>query len=156
MGIKNRSLSNEAKRKSVQVVFGTVATSAGDTDGYVIAPCTGTLESVFFSCIDALAAHADNHVTFGITNLGQDGSGSTAMLHATKNTTDTDVTGYSAIGANTVKSLYLSVVETDGQFANREVVAGDRLLVRITAAGTLANTLTVPVFCLRFLDNSVN
>jgi hypothetical protein len=156
MPIKNIQLNNETKRKSVTVTPATVGTSAGNTDIYTIAPLTGMLESVYFSCVDALSVHANNHVTFSITNLGQLGAGSTAMLHATKNTTDSDIAGYSAIAANTVKSLYLSTVLTKGQFANRNVVAGDRLLVRIVAAGTLANSLTYPVFCLRFLDQSVN
>lgn len=156
MGIKNRSLSKEVARKSVHAFPGTVGTSAGNTDIYVIAPVTGYLDTAYFSCVDALSAHGSNHVTFSITNLGQDGSGTAAMLHATKNTTDSDVTGYSAIAANTVKSLYLSVVETDGEFAARKVVAGDRLLIRIVAAGTLANTLTYPVFCLRFVDQSLS
>lgn len=155
MGIKNRSLTKEVARKSVLATPTTVGTSAGNTDIYVIAPVTGYLDTAWFSCVDALTAHADNHVTFSITNLGQDGTGTTAMLDATKNTTDSDVTGYSAIEANTLKSLYLSNVLTDGQFANRDVVAGDRLLLRIVAAGTLANTLTYPVFCLRFIDQSV-
>ena len=156
MGIKNRSLANETARKSVQINPATVGTSAGNTDTYVIAPVTGYLEAAWFSCVDALTAHSTNHVTFSITNLGQAGAGSTAMLDATKNTTDSDVTGYSAIAANTLKSLYISNVMTDGQFDNRKVVAGDRLLVRIVAAGTLANSLTYPVFCLRFIDQSLS
>ena len=156
MGIKNRSLTKEVARKSVLLHPATVGTSAGNTDIYAIAPVTGYLDTAWFSCVDALAANGTNHVTFSITNLGQAGSGTTAMLDATKNTTDSDVTGYSAIAANTLKSLYISNVMTDGQFANREVVAGDRLLVRIVAAGTLANSLTYPVFCLRFIDQSLS
>ena len=156
MPIKNIQLNNETKRKSVNVWPADVGTSAGNTDKHVIVPVTGILESAYFSCTDALTAHSTNHVTFSITNFGQDGSGSAEMLHATKNTTDSDVTGYSAIAANTVKSLYLSTVLTKGQFAARMVVAGDRLRIRITAAGTLANSLTYPVFCLRFLDQSTS
>lgn len=154
--IKNRNLANETKRKTVHLSPATVTTTAGNTDVYAIAPVTGYLESVLFSCVDALTAHSTNVVTFSITNLGQAGSGSTVMLHATKNTTDSDIAGYSAIVANTVKSLYLSTVVTKGQLANLNVVAGDRLLVRIVAAGTLANTLTYPVFCLRFIDQSIS
>lgn len=156
MGIKNRSLTNEAKRKTVQVNFGTIATSAGDNDIYVIAPVTGHLDSVDFSSTDAMAQHSTNHITFSITNLGLDGTGSTVMLDATKNTTDSDVAGNFNMAAATVYHLHLSNVLTEGQYANREVVAGDRLRIRITAAGTLANTLTYPVMCLRFIDESVS
>ena len=156
MGIKNRSISAEARRRTAQASPATVGTSAGNTDIYVISPCTGTLDSVDFSCVDALTAHSTNHVTFSITNLGQLGAGSTAMLHATKNTTDSDVAGYFALAANTKQELYLSTVLTDGQFANLEVAVGDRLLLRIVAAGTLANSLTYPVFCLRFVDKGTS
>ena len=80
MGIKNRSISEEARRRSVIINPATVGTSAGNTDFYIIAPCTGTLDSVDFSCVDALTAHSTNHVTFSITNLGLLGADSTAML----------------------------------------------------------------------------
>lgn len=149
--IKNRNIANEARRKTVEVQMGTIATSAGNTDAYTIVPCTGVLDSVYFSSLAALTANGTNHVTFSITNLGQAGSGSTALLHATKNTTDSDVTGYFSISANTLQSLYLSATP-----ANLNVTAGDRLLIRVTAAGTLANTVTSPVFCLRYIDQSLS
>lgn len=154
--IKNRNLANEARRRTVQVSPGTVATSAGNNDTYLIAPCTGVLDSVDFSAVDALAAGATNVVTFSLTNLGQAGSGSTVMLHATKNTTDSDITGYRALAANTKYSLYLSTVLTKGQPENLNVTIGDRLLFRIVGAGTLGNTITYPVAVFRFIDKGVS
>lgn len=122
----------------------TIPTAAGNTDSYVIAPETGTLSSIDFSALAALATDNTNYVTFSVTNLGQAGAGSTAMLAASDaNTTKT--TGGSAISANTKRTLSLSAV------ANAlNVVAGDRLLIRVAGSGTLANTVTAPTFMLRF------
>jgi len=121
----------------------TIATT-GNTSGYVIAPITGQLVSVDFSGVDALAASDTNYITFTITNLGQVGAGSTAMLSATDSNT-TKATGGSALGANTKRSLVISAV------ANSTLVTeGDRLLVRAGVTGTLANTVTFPVYMLRF------
>src|SRR5688572_5763006 len=77
----------------------TIATT-GNTDLYVIVPETGVLDSVDFSGVDVLAASDTNYITFSITNLGQAGAGSTALLAATDaNTTKT--TGGTALAANT-------------------------------------------------------
>lgn len=121
----------------------TVATT-GNTDFYVIVPNAGKLSSVDFSGVDALAASDTNYVTFSITNLGQAGSGSTAMLVATDANT-TKATGGTAIAANTKRSLTLH-----GTAANLVVAAGDRLRVRVAATGTLANTVTFANLLLRF------
>lgn len=121
----------------------TVATT-GNTDAYVIAPEAGTLVSADFSGIDALAANDTNFVTFSITNLGQAGGGSTAMLAATDANT-TKSTGGTAISANTKRSLTVH-----GTGANLIVAKGDRLRIRYAATGTLANTVTGSVTLLRF------
>jgi hypothetical protein len=121
----------------------TVATT-GDADVYVIAGSDGVLSSVEFSGVDALAASDTNYITFSITNLGQAGAGSTAMLAATDaNTTKT--TGGTALVANARRSLTLNATP-----ANLIVVAGDRLRIRAAATGTLANTVTFPVYSLKF------
>lgn len=130
-------------RRSVVTAPLTIATTS-TTDTYVIVPETGTLKSVDFSGIDALAAHDTNYITFAITNLGQDGAGSTALLAATDANT-TKSTGGTAIAANTKRSLTVH-----GTAANLAVTAGDRLRVRATASGTLGNTVTGSVYCLRF------
>jgi len=57
----------------------------------------------------------------------------------------TRATGGAAIAANTKKSLTVH-----GTAANVAVTAGDRLLVRAAATGTLANTVTFPTYILRF------
>jgi hypothetical protein len=121
----------------------TIATT-GNTDWYIIAPFSGSLDSADFSGVDALAANDTNYITFSITNLGRDGSGSTAMLAATDVNT-TKATGGSALAANTVRELTLSTSINAGL-----VKAGDRLRVRAAATGTLANTVTFPVYLLRF------
>jgi len=141
--VTRTKMSAPAYRKSLPVVPGTVATT-GNTDCYVIVPETGTLDGVDFSGVDALAAHDTNYVTFSITNLGQAGAGSTAMLAATDANT-TKATGGTALAANTKRSLTLH-----GTGANLAVTAGDRLLIRVAASGTLANTVTFPAFVLRF------
>lgn len=122
----------------------TIPTAAGNTDHYVIAPVNGVLIEALFSAIDALAAHDTNYVTFAITNLGQAGAGTNAMLGAVDGNTS-KATGGSAIAANTKRALTLNTDST-----KLKVVAGDRLRIRVTGAGTLANTVTGPNFLLTF------
>lgn len=141
--ITRTELSAPAARKALQVVSASIATT-GNTDNYVIVPETGTLASVDFSSLAALAASDSNYVTFSITNLGQAGSGTAVMLAATDANT-TKATGGAALAANTKRSLTLTGTVTD-----LAVVAGDRLLIRASATGTLAGAVTVPVYLLRF------
>lgn len=124
---------------------GTTIATTGNTDHYVIAPVNGKLSEAAFSGIDALAQHGSNYVTFSITNLGQAGAGSAAMLAATDANTTKTTTG-SAISANTKRALTVSSVQAD-----IKVQAGDRLLIRAAATGTLANTVTGPNFLLTFV-----
>ena len=127
---------------AIQVTPATIATT-GNTDGYVIVPETGTLSSIDFSGTTALAANDTNYITFTVTNLGQAGAGTTVMLAATAANT-TKATGGTAIAANTKRSLTLT-----GTAADLAVTAGDRLLIRSEATGTLANTVTFPAFLVR-------
>lgn len=129
--------------KALQTIAATVTTT-GNTDTYVIVPESGTLAGIDFSAVDALAANDTNYVTFSVTNLGQAGAGTTAMLAATDANT-TKATGGTALAANTKRALTLH-----GTAANLAVAAGDRLLIRVAASGTLANTVTFPTFLLRF------
>ena len=125
----------------------TIATT-GNTDLYVIAPHAGVLDSVDFSGVDVLAASDTNYITWTVTNLGQAGAGSTAMLAATDpNTTKT--TGGTALAANTKRTL-----TKHGTAANLVVAAGDRLRIRAAATGTLANTVTFAAYLLRFRRTS--
>ena len=82
-------------------------------------------------------------MTFSITNLGQAGAGSAAMLAATDaNTTKT--TGGTAIAANTKRVLTLTATPAD-----LVVAAGDRIRIRFAATGTLANTVTLSQVLIR-------
>jgi hypothetical protein len=138
-----KSLSNVASGFTVSQQGATVTTT-GNSDVFVIAPADGTLAGADFSGVDVLAASDTNYITFSITNLGQAGAGSAAMLAATDaNTTKT--TGGTALAANARRSLTLN-----GTAANLVVVAGDRLRLRAAATGTLANTVTFPVYRLNF------
>lgn len=113
--------------------------TTGNTDEYLIAAKTGKVVAATFSSLAALAAHDTNFVTFSITNLGQAGSGSAAMLAATAANT-TKVTGGTALSANTKRALTLS-----STVADLAVTEGDRLLVRFAADGTLAGAVTRPI-----------
>lgn len=126
-------VSGNLKRKEMLVDIGTVQTT-GNTDAYFIAPVTGTLSSVLFSGADNLAANDTNYVTFSMTNLGQGGAGSTAMLTAGDINT-TKATGGSAIVVNAVRALTVNS-------GNATVQQGDRIRIRAAATGTLANTVT--------------
>lgn len=122
----------------------TIATAAGNNDAFVIVPANGVLSSADFSGVDALTANNSNYITFSITNLGQAGAGSAAMLAATDANT-TKATGGTGLSANSRRSLTLN-----GTAANLAVVAGDRLRIRAAVTGTLANTVTFPVYNLNF------
>ena len=121
----------------------TIATTS-TSDVYTIAQASGSLLAAYFSGVDALATSDSNYITFTITNLGQTGSGTAAMLAATDPNT-TKATGGTAIAANAVRSLTIN-----GTAANLVVVVGDRLRIRASATGTLANTVTFPVYRLNF------
>lgn len=128
---------------AVNEQMATIATTGASTT-YIFAPHAGSLSSVDFTCVEALAAHADNYVTFTITNKGQAGSGSTAMLAATDANTTKTSTG-TAITAKAKRALTLH-----GTASNLVVVKGDVLEITVTATGTLANELTLPTFIARF------
>ena len=121
----------------------TIATT-GNSDVYVICDAAGTLTAARFSGASNLAANNTDYITFSITNLGTTGSGTAAMLAATDANT-TKATGGTALTANAARSLALN-----GTAANLVVAAGDRLLIRAAATGTLANTVTFPVYNLTF------
>ena len=125
------------------VATATIATT-GNTDGYLIAPRTGIILSIDFSATDALATSDTNYITFTITNLGQAGAGSTALL-STADTNTTKATGGTAISANTKRALIISTTPN-----NLQVIEGDRLRIRAAATGTLANAVTFPTYILRF------
>ena len=118
--------------------------TTGDTDDYIICPISGRLLSVDFSSLAALAASDTNYITWTITNLGQAGAGSAAMLAAVAGNT-TKSTGGTALVANLRRQLTLSATPN-----NTQVVEGDRLLIRAAATGTLAGAVTFPTYCLRF------
>lgn len=128
----------------VNVPSATIATT-GNTDTYLIAPRSMTLSTVDFSATTALATSNSNYITWTITNLGQAGVGSAAMLAtlpAGVNTTK--ATGGTAIGANAIMALTLSTGNA------LQVVQGDRLLIRAAVTGTLANTVSFPIYMLIF------
>lgn len=136
-------LSAPAGSQSVRGGMATIATTGAETI-YLFAPEAGSLASVDFTGVEALAANDTNYVTFTITNKGQDGSGTTVMLAATDANT-TKATGGSALVAKGKRALTVTATTAD-----LVVVKGDVLEVVVTASGTLANTVTLPAFVARF------
>lgn len=127
----------------VNVVSQTIGTAAGTYDAYFMAESSGNVIQIDFSGTDALAASNTNYITWSITNLGQAGAGSAALLAASDaNTTKT--TGGSAISANTKRTLTLTSTLND-----LNLVTGDRIRIRVTVTGTLANTVTFPVYLIQ-------
>ncbi len=116
----------------------TIATT-GNTDCYFIAPRDMVLFQVDFSATSALSASDTNYITWTITNLGQDGTGTASLL----GTETTQATGGSAISANTKRSFSLTSTLNDLQ-----LIEGDRIRIRAAATGTLANTVTFPNYLL--------
>lgn len=129
---------------NIPVTSATIATT-GNTDAYVIAPKAGSVSTITFSGVDALATSDTNYITWTVTNLGQAGAGSTALLATTPaGVNTTKATGGTAIAANTKHALTLS-----GTASNLVVAAGDRLRIRAAATGTLANTVTFPAYMIQ-------
>jgi len=141
--ITRTQMTSSAGSGVIEIVGGTIATTS-TSDVYCVAPESGSLSSAEINPLVALATSDTNYITWTITNLGQAGAGSTAMLAATDPNT-TKATGGTALAINTKRSLTLSTTA-----ANLVVVKGDKLKITATATGTLANTVTVPVYCLRF------
>lgn len=126
-----------------QAAVATVATT-GAQNAFFSAPFAGDLIAAFFIATDVLAASDTNYITFTLTNLGQAGAGTAAMLAATDPNT-TKATGGAAIAAHTQRALTLSATA-----ANLRVAQNDRLRFTATATGTLANTVTGGVLVLVF------
>lgn len=143
-GAVTRTKMSEAAGSKGQTARPATIATTGTTSEYMIVEETGSLASIEFSGVDALATSDTNYITFAITNLGQAGAGSTAMLAATDANT-TKATGGSAISANTKRSL-----TRHGTAANLDVVAGDRLKIDAVVTNTLANSITFPTYLLRF------
>jgi len=137
-------LSATAGSKSIVREGKTIATAAGATNEYIIAPEAGSLTSVEINPLDALAANDTNYITWTVVNLGQNGAGSTAML-AVDNANTTKATGGTALAVNTKRTLTIHGTE-----ANLVVAQGDKIQIVATVSGTLANTVTVPIYILRF------
>lgn len=126
-----------------QVAVATIATTGAQTAFYTM-PYAGVLTSAYFIATDALAQSDTNYLTFALTNLGQAGAGTAAMLAATDaNTTKT--TNGAAVAAHTRRTLTLN-----GTAANLIVAKNDRLRFTATASGTLGNTVTGGVLVLVF------
>src|SRR6478609_7569703 len=123
---------------SISTTGTTSIATTGNSDEYLIVPKSGTVTAAYFSSLAALAQDGTNFVTFSITNLGQAGAGSTAILAATDANTTKTTTG-TALSANTKRALALNATA-----ANLAVTEGDRLLVRFAASGTLAGAVTRP------------
>lgn len=127
----------------------TIPTAAGATDTYMTVPVTGVLTAAQLTPLVALTAHDTNYITWTITNLGLDGTGTTVMLATTPaGVNTTKVTGGTALAVNTQHALTVH-----GTAANVAVVKGQRLKITATGSGTLANTVTVPEYLLSFKRN---
>lgn len=127
----------------VNVQSATIATT-GNTDTYFLAPRDLIISAVYVSGADTLATSDTNYITFSAVNLGQAGSG-TANLLSTADTNTTKTTGGSALTAGTKRTFVISTTP-----ANLTVNQGDRIRIRAAATGTLANTVTFPVYLLVF------
>ena len=131
-------------KSEVQVNFAAIPTTVG-MEGAVIVPEDGMLESIDFSGADNLVAHDTNYIAFYVTNLGQNGTGNVAML-ATGLGNTTKLTGGSALTNGSRRKLTISTTHN-----LLKVKKGDRLRVSAQVFGTLPNTITLPVFMLRFV-----
>lgn len=141
--VTRAQMSAPAGRQAVQRVGGTIATT-GATVEYMVVQEAGSLQSAEVTPLVALTANDTNYITWTIVNLGQTGGGSTAML-AVSDLNTTKATGGLGLAINTKRVLTIH-----GTGANLVVAAGDLLSITATATGTLANTVTRPLYQLRF------
>lgn len=123
--------------EQINVPSQTIGTAAGTYDAYFMAPRSLSVNKIDFSATDALATNNTNYITWSIANLGLAGAG-TGELLGTNNTT---VTNGSAIAANTKRTFVLTAT-----LNNLNIVQGDRIRIRATVTGTLANAVTFPVY----------
>lgn len=134
-------------QQQVQTTGATITTT-GNSDVYITAPFAGTLDSLTITPLVALATSDTNYITWTATNLGQAGAGTTVML-STSDANTTKATGGTALAISTKRTLTVS-----GTAANLVVAAGDVIRIRAAATGTLANTVTVPVYSAVFTRTS--
>lgn len=130
--IAGAQLTGTARSKNRGVTIPTVPTAAGTLEVLIIMPFAATISSVRVAFKDALTAHDTNFVTFRLINKTTADSNVIAATDA--NTTK--LTGGTALTAYGVRTLTLATA------AGVAVAAQDVLALRITGAGTLANTLT--------------
>ena len=129
----------------INVISPTIGTAAGNYDTYFLAPRTLSIFQIDFSATTALATSDTNYITWTITNLGQDGTGTKSMLATTPaGTSTTKATGGTAIAANT-KMTFVTTTTLN----NLQIISGDRILIRAAVTGTLANTVTFPVYLIQ-------
>ena len=139
--ITGATMSGTARSKNTGRTIPTVPTAAGTLEVLVIVPFAATVSSVRVAFKDALTQDGTNFVTFRLINKTTADSDVIAATDA--NTTKT-TTG-SAITAYTTRSLTLA------NAAGVAVAAQDVLALRITGAGTLANTLTEGTLIINYL-----
>jgi len=120
---------------SDHIPIGTFPTS-GSISAYYVVGKSGRIDAVYFGSTTALARHASDYWTFSITNLGQAGAGSTAILGAVDGNTTKTTTGQ-AVVAN---GKFTAVLHTTA--ANLAVTEGDTLQITCTATNSPANTGT--------------
>jgi hypothetical protein len=128
------------KNYGVHAPVGASIATTSTTDTYFQVPKSGRVASIKFSSLAALSVSDSNYITWSVTNLGQAGAGTTALLK-TDDLNTTKSTGGAAIVASSSKSLVLHDTVT-----NLDVVEGDVIRIRATATGTLAGAVTVPSY----------
>jgi hypothetical protein len=131
-------------RHSFNIPSPTIGTAAGNYDTYCLSPEDGNLQSIEFSGVDALAGNDTNYITWTVTNLGRDGVGVVQML-AVDPANTTKLTGGKTMDAHDIIELLLS-----SDLRLLAVRAGDKLRIRATVTGTLANSITVPLYLVRY------
>ena len=137
------SASNVFKGVTQQARKASIATT-GNSDAFLIVPADGVIVGAMHSGSSVLAANDTNFVTWSITNLGQAGAGTAAILAATDANT-TKATGGTALAANARRNLTLNATP-----ANLAVVKGDRLRIRAAATGTLSGAVADNVYLIEF------
>lgn len=128
--VTGASASVDLRLKAPAMTIPTIPTAAGTVEVLVIAVATGTVTSLRVAFKEALATDNTNFVTFRFINK----SAADADIIAATDANTTKTTGGAAIAAYTSRLLTLGTAVG--------VTKGDVLALRITGAGTLANTLT--------------
>lgn len=119
--------------------------ASGTTSVYVTAPFSSNLTAVSLAGSQGFGSSSTSYFTFQVTNLGQSGAGTIAMLSGSSTTKPPANGGLGTFGTDTTFPMTLAST-------GLEVIANDRLRLDAVVTGTVS-VITNPSWILTFAGN---